>query len=118
MFSYSFDTNYFFYNIFQTSYKTCRFSQDLDLLMSFIHIFCKISLAILRLKLVFDPCNLLFSFFKFDFFLSRDSLNRICLRMPTRSSSTLCCIPLEVSMNLQSLATARALPSEGNKELS
>lgn len=64
-----------------------------------------------KLKLVFELCNLLLSFFKVDFFLSRDSRKRICFKMPTRSSSTLCWMPLDVSMNLQSLATARALPS-------
>lgn len=92
-------------------YNTCKFSQLFDLLMSFRHIFCRISLAKCSLKLVFDPFILLFSFV-IDFFFSNVSRSRICFRMPTSSSSTLCWIPLEVSINLQSLETAKAFPSE------
>ena len=40
------------------------------------------------------------------------NLSRICLRMPTSSSSTLCWMPLDVSMNLQSNDTASDLPSD------
>lgn len=95
-------------------YNTCKFSQDFDLLISFIQIFCRISLAIFRLKLVLDPCNFWVSFFAVDFcccLRSLDSRNRICFKIPTRSSSTLCWMPLDVSMNLQSRDTARAFPS-------
>ena len=41
-----------------------------------------------------------------------DIFKRICLRIPTRSSSTLCWIPLDVSMYLQSNDTANDFPSE------
>lgn len=44
-------------------------------------------------------------------FLSRDSFSRLCFRMPTRSSSTLCWIPDEVSMNFESRDAASDLPS-------
>lgn len=92
-------------------YKIYKFSHDLDLLMSFIQIFWRISRAMFRLRLVMEPCSLLIPFFAPDFFFARDSLNRICFTIPTKSSSTLCWIPLEASMNLQSRASARAFPS-------
>ncbi|KAK9717527.1 hypothetical protein QE152_g23683 [Popillia japonica] len=53
--------------------------------------------------------------FLFHLFLSLDSLRRICFRIPTSSSSTLCCIPLDVSMNLQSLEIASDFPSKIRK---
>ena len=42
---------------------------------------------------------------------SYSTLNRICFKTPTKSSSTLCSIPAEVSMNLASHDLAKALPS-------
>ena len=42
---------------------------------------------------------------------SYSTLNRICFKTPTKSSSTLCSMPAEVSMNLASHDLAKALPS-------
>ena len=96
-----------------SSYSTCRFSQLL-LLLSFKHILFNISLARFRLSAVLLPCSLdrifLLLLWRFSF-LSRLSRSRICLSTPTRSSSTLCWIPLDVSMNLHSLDVASCLPS-------
>lgn len=49
-------------------------------------------------------------------FLSRVSFNRTCFSTPTSSSSTLCWIPLDVSMNFTSRDWAKALPSVGESE--
>jgi len=101
-------------------YKTWRFSHDLDLL-SFIHILFKISRAMFKDKDVLEPWSRkLFEFLppllprRNCRFLSRLSRSRICFSIPTSSSSTLCWIPLDVSMNLQSRDAARAFPSEKN----
>lgn len=84
--------------------RTCRFSQDLDLL-SDKHILCRSSFAMFSERLVLEEWSLRL------FFFSRVSLNLICFRIPTSNSSTLCCIPLEVSMYLQSLLAANDFPS-------
>lgn len=91
-----------------SAHKTCRFSQLLDL-PSVRHILCSISRAMLSESEVLEPCSRLTP--RRARFLSRVSRSRICFSTPTSSSSTLCWIPLDVSMNLQSLEAARALPS-------
>lgn len=48
-------------------------------------------------------------------FFSRVSLRRLCFSMPTRSSSTLCWIPEEVSMNFESRDAANDFPSVESK---
>uniref|UniRef100_A0A2H1W8E0 SFRICE_006108 n=1 Tax=Spodoptera frugiperda TaxID=7108 RepID=A0A2H1W8E0_SPOFR len=102
-------------------YRTCKFSQDFDLEMSFMQIFCSSSLAMLSdinfILITFEYgsifCEYITCFPVFlACFLSLLSFSRICLRMPTSSSSTLCWIPDDVSMNLQSLDVASALPSK------
>ena len=120
-------------------YSTCRFSQDLDLL-SLAHTFPS-RLLTLRLADVLEPLYFFGEFwalpppvgvpvpdagdlflFKFRFelllFLNRSlvfsgfsNLSRICVRTPTRSSSTLWLMPTEVSMYLQSNEVAMSLPS-------
>lgn len=94
-------------------HSTCKFSQLL-LLLSFKHILLRISLARFRLRTVLLLCN-------FDSslpllpcrrsFFSRVSLKRICFKTPTRSSSTLCLSPLDVSINLHSRDVANCFPS-------
>lgn len=91
-----------------SAHKTWRFSQLLDL-PSVRHILCRISRAMLSESEVLEPCNRLTP--RRALFLSRVSRSRICFKTPTSSSSTLCWIPLDVSMNLQSLDAANALPS-------
>lgn len=94
-------------------HSTCRFSQLL-LLLSFKHILLRISLAIFKLRTVLLLCNfdinLLLLPCRRSFF-SRLSLRRICFSTPTRSSSTLCLSPLDVSMNLHSRDVASCFPS-------
>lgn len=98
-------------------YKTWRFSQLL-LLLSFKHILLSISRA--RLRLIAVLLSLSFETTPFPLVVwrrnlrSRDSRSLICLSTPTSSSSTLCWIPLEVSMNLHSREVANCLPSERN----
>lgn len=85
--------------------------------MSLRQIFCRISLAKCR-----EMCVLELRIFVelLAAFLSRVSFSRTCFSTPTSSSSTLCWMPLDVSMNFTSLDWARALPSarvcNGTKE--
>lgn len=76
--------------------------------MSFKQIFWRISFAKCR-----DMCVREFRILValMAAFLSRVSFNRTCFSTPTSSSSTLCWIPLDVSMNLASLDCANAFPS-------
>lgn len=92
-----------------SAHKTWRFSQDLDF-PSVRHILCRISRAMLSESDVLEPWSR-FTPLRARF-LSRVSRSRICFNTPTNSSSTLCCMPLEVSMNLQSRDAARAFPSK------
>lgn len=95
-------------------HKTWRFSQLL-LLLSFRHILLRISRARFRLSAVLLLCNLeriLDLLPCLLIFLSRDSRSRICFSTPTSNSSTLCWIPLEVSMNLQPREVANCFPSK------
>lgn len=99
---------------FSDDYKTWRFPQLFDF-ESFKHIFCNISLAMFKLSDVFEPWSL-FPFWPhllpllFCFF-SRVSFNLLCFSMPTSNSSTLCCIPDDVSINFESLDAANDFPS-------
>lgn len=97
-------------------HSTCKFSQLL-LLLSFKHILLRISLARFRLRTVLLLCSFDNSLPLLPWrrsFFSRDSLRRICFRTPTRSSSTLCLSPLDVSMNLHSRDVANCFPSLTN----
>ena len=101
------------------SQSTCRFSHDLDL-ESLRQILCRISRAMLSESEVREPCRRLELEPRRCRFRSREARRRICLSTPTSSSSTLCWMPDEVSMYLQSREAASALPSatqEGHSDL-
>ena len=111
----------------------CKFSQSTGLfLLDLRHVLVIISLATCRvrngleslrfvtslfLSTVEVATQLSFSVVGFPSFLeeidilSCSILNLICFRIPTKSSSTLCSIPAEVSINLASQFLAKDLPS-------
>ena len=116
----------------------CKFSQSTGLfLLDLRHVLVIISLATCRvrngleslrfvtslfLSTVEVATQLSFSFVGFPSFLeeidilSCSILNLICFRIPTKSSSTLCSIPAEVSINLASQFLAKDLPSVKRKK--
>lgn len=111
-----------------TVHNTCRFSHDFDLEFidqTLLRIFLTRRLADVRdprqsLGAQFPSGDLL-RFFALYWSLGMlgsgglSSFKRICVKMPTRSSSTLWLMPTEVSMNLQSYDVAILLPSAKRK---
>ena len=109
----------------------CKFSQSTGLfLLDLRHVLVIISLATCRVRNGLESLRFVslflsppvedsipsgsfvgFFFLKEIDILSCSILNLICFRIPTKSSSTLCSIPAEVSMNLASHFLANVLPS-------
>lgn len=98
---------------FTSHYRTCRFSQFLNLESSFPNNHVNICRAFILAR---TTPRLLYQCAEPS--LSErcacTSLSRIWFRIPTSSSSTLWLIPTEISMNLARYVHARHLPSETN----
>ena len=102
-------------------YRTCKFSQDFDEVLELMQTRARISLATcnvcrgLETRRAWIDEDLEFLdpvFFPLSPPDSRRScLKRICLRIPTKSSSTLCWMQAEVSMNFTSKDLASRRPS-------